>query len=179
MRESEKNNIVKVDDERSIEQLCDDTWESLYRFIYFKVQNREETEDIIQESYLKAISFMQKNNVEIDKCMGFLKTTSLNVLRDKWRKNKRQGIVLDFDNINPEEAAIEDTTENIAQHEVIENALNLLNEEQHTVIDLRILKGYSVADTAKVMNKKEDNIRVLQYRALQNLRKIFNNGGMF
>lgn len=172
MRESEKYNVVKVDDEKAIEQLCDETWEPLYRFIYFKVQNREETEDIIQETYLKAISYMQKNNVKVDKCMGFLKTISLNVLRDKWRKNRRQGIAVDFDNINPEETSVEDAAEDMAQREVIENALSLLNEEQRTVVDLRILKGYSVADTAKLMNKKEDNIRVMQYRALQNLRKI-------
>ena len=174
MRESEKTNVVKVDDEKSIEELCDATWEPLYRFIYFKVQNREEAEDIIQEAYLKAISYMQKNNVKVDKCMGFLKTISINVLRDKWRKNKRQGILINFDNINQEEIAIEDAIEDMAKRQVIENALKLLNEDQRTVIDLRILKGYSVADTAKLMNKKEDNIRVLQYRALQNIRKIFN-----
>ena len=174
MRESEKTNVVKVDDEKSIEELCDATWEPLYRFIYFKVQNREEAEDIIQEAYLKAISYMQKNNVKVDKCMGFLKTISINVLRDKWRKNKRQGILINFDNINQEEIAIEDAIEDMAKRQVIENALKLLDEDQRTVIDLRILKGYSVADTAKLMNKKEDNIRVLQYRALQNIRKIFN-----
>lgn len=174
MRESEKTNVVKVDDEKSIEELCDATWEPLYRFIYFKVQNREEAEDIIQEAYLKAISYMQKNNVKVDKCMGFLKTISINVLRDKWRKNKRQGILINFDNINQEEIAIEDAIEDMAKRQVIENALKLLNEDQRTVIDLRILKGYSVADTAKLMNKKEHNIRVLQYRALQNIRKIFN-----
>lgn len=174
MMESEKTNVVKVDDEKSIEELCDATWEPLYRFIYFKVQNREEAEDIIQEAYLKAISYMQKNNVKVDKCTGFLKTISINVLRDKWRKNKRQGILINFDNINQEEIAIEDASEDMAKHQVIENALKLLNEDQRTVIDLRILKGYSVADTAKLMNKKEDNIRVLQYRALQNIRKIFN-----
>lgn len=58
---------------------------------------------------------------------------------------------------------------------LIQNALKLLNEEQHTVIDLRILKGYSVADTAKKMDKTEINVRVLQYRALQNLTKILKN----
>ena len=121
MREFEKTNVVKVDDEKSIEELCDATWEPLYRFIYFKVQNREEAEDIIQE-----------------------------------------------------EIAIEDAIEDMAKRQVIENALKLLDEDQRTVIDLRILKGYSVADTAKLMNKKEHNIRVLQYRALQNIRKIFN-----
>ena len=175
MMEPEKNIMVKVNDEKDIEQLCSNTWELLYRFVYFKVQNREEAEDITQETYIKAISYIQKNNVKIDKFISFLKAVSLNVLRDKWRKGKRQGTAINFDDINPEETAMDDPTKDIGQRESIQNALSLLNEEQRRVIDLRILKGYSVADTAKKMDKTESNVRVLQYRALQNLTKILKN----
>lgn len=164
-------------DEKSIEELCDTTWEPLYRFVYYKVQNREEAEDITQETYIKAISYMQKNNVKIDKFISFLKTVSLNVLRDKWRKGKRQGTSIDIDNINPEEAAVEDHAEMMVEREVIQNALKQLNEGQRTVINLRILSGYSVTETAKKMNKTESNVRVLQYRALQNLAKILKSEG--
>ncbi|APM39026.1 RNA polymerase sigma factor [Clostridium kluyveri] len=173
MMDDEKN--TGVDDIKSIDRMCGATWETLYRFIYFKVQNREEAEDITQETYFKAISYIQKNNIKVDKFIGFLKTISLNILRDKWRKSKRQGSIVNFDNINPESASVEDCTEDMAQREVIQNALKLLNEEQRTVIELRILKGFSVEDTARQMNKKEGNIRVLQYRALQNLTKILKD----
>lgn len=118
---------------------------------------------------------MKKNNVKIDNLISFLKTVSLNVLRDKWRKNKRQGTVINFDDVSPEATSIEDSTENVVQREVIQNALKLLNEEQRAVIELRILKGYSIADTAKKMNKQEGNIRVLQHRALQKLTKILKD----
>jgi RNA polymerase sigma-70 factor, ECF subfamily len=175
MREAEENSIMKIDDEKSIEQLCSDTWESLYRFVYYKVQNREEAEDITQETYIKAISYIKKNNVKIDKVISFLKTVSLNVLRDRWRKGKRSGIAVNLDDINQEEASVDDTVEDMVQREVIQNALKQLNEEQRTVIELRILKGYSVADTARKMDKKETNVRVLQYRALQNLNKILKD----
>lgn len=175
MREDKEKSIMRLDDEKSIEELCSDTWEPLYRFVYYKVQNREEAEDITQETYIKAISYIQKNNVKIDKVIGFLKTVSLNVLRDKWRKGKRQGTAINLDDINQEEASVDDTVEDMVQRDVIQNALKQLNEEQRTVIELRILKGYSVADTAKQMNKKEPNVRVLQHRALQNLNKILKD----
>lgn len=80
----------------------------------------------------------------MNKFIGFLKTVSLNILRDKWRKNKRRGSIVNFDNINPESVAVEDCTEDMAQREVIQNALKLLNEEQRTVIELRILKGRKI-----------------------------------
>lgn len=163
---------LQVDNVKSIEQLCSTTWETLYCFVYFKVQNREEAEDITQETYFKAISYIQKNNVSIDKSISFLKTVSLNVIRDRWRKNKRQGRIINIDDVNPDETATEDTTENMAQIEFIQDALKLLNEEQRTVIELRIIKGYSVKDTAIQMNKNESSVRVIQHRALRNLTKI-------
>ncbi|KYH28218.1 MULTISPECIES: RNA polymerase sigma factor [Clostridium] len=172
MNEFEKDIIVKAGDKKSIEEFCNATWQPLYRYIYYKVQNKEEAEDIIQETYIKAISYMQKNHINMNKCMAFLKTVALNVLRDRWRKNKRKGKVINLDEVTLKEDRIEDSTENMIQREIIENALGLLNDEQRTVIELRILKGYSVADTAKAMNKKEGTVRVLQYRALQNLRKV-------
>ncbi|NNA37656.1 RNA polymerase sigma factor, partial [Pseudomonas lundensis] len=63
--------------------MCLATWQSLYRFIYYKVQNREEAEDITQETYLKALSYMQKKNNKIEKHISFLKTVALNIIRDK------------------------------------------------------------------------------------------------
>lgn len=161
-----------IEDEKSIEQLCSATWETIYKYVYFKVQNKEEAEDITQETYIKAISYIQKNDVKINKFVSFLKTVSSNVIKDRWRKDKKQGPVVNIDDINPKVISIEDHTQTMAQREIIQNALELLNEEQRKVIDLRILKGYSVADTAKQMDKSEGNVRVLQHRALQNLTKI-------
>lgn len=42
-------------DDKAIKEICSSTWEYLYRFIYYKVQNRQETGDITQETYVKAI----------------------------------------------------------------------------------------------------------------------------
>ena len=42
-----------------------------------------------------------------------------------------------------------------------------LNEEQRGLVDQRILKGRSVADSGRMINKKEGNIRVNQYWAIE------------
>lgn len=159
-------------DEKTIEEICSSTWETLYRFIYYKVQNRQEAEDITQETYVKALAYFQKNNIKIDTYMGYLKTISLNVIRDKWRKSKKLGQIVDIEAINPVEMSVEDSTEVGAQHEMVQNALDGIKEEYRTVVELRILKGYSVAETSKIMNKKEGAVRVLQHRALKELASI-------
>ena len=170
-----EGNRNKAKHNNLIQELCRSTWEPLYKFIYYKVQNREEAEDITQETYAKVIAHIQKNNIAIEKNISFLKAVSLNIIRDRWRKGKKQGTNVNIDTINPEDISEQDLTDDIAQRELIKQALDLLNEEQRTVIELRILKGYSVADTAKIMNKKENSLRVLQHRALKNLTEILKN----
>jgi RNA polymerase sigma-70 factor (ECF subfamily) len=175
MFDEEKLKKAQEGDLKAIEEICSSTWGPLYRFIYFKVQNREEAEDIAQETYVRALSHIRKGGCKIDKYIGFLKTVSLNILRDRWRKSKRWGAKVGFETLNPGETAIEDHAESSAQRALIENALNSLSEEQRTVVELRIIKGYSVAETASLMNKKEGTIRVIQYRALKELASILKN----
>lgn len=155
-----------------IEKLCADTWRELYSFIYYKVQNREEAEDITQETYAKAISYLNKNDVEILKYSSFLKSISMNIIRDRWRVKKRQGSSVNLDDVKPEEIAIEDFTSSLSEKAQIEEAMSWLTKEQQTVIELRIIKGYSVAETAKLMNKKQGAIRVLQLRAVRALAEL-------
>ncbi|MED3623324.1 RNA polymerase sigma factor [Neobacillus thermocopriae] len=162
----------------SIEEICYGTWKSIYQYIYYKVQNREEAEDITQETYVKAISYLQNGSVNPDKYIGFLKTVALNVMRDLWRKKKRRGPVVDIDTYIPKENAVEDHSEDSTERLMIEHALTQLNEEQRTVIELRILKGFSVAETAGLMNKKEGTIRVIQHRALKNLANILKSNNL-
>ncbi|HHV71227.1 MAG TPA: sigma-70 family RNA polymerase sigma factor [Clostridia bacterium] len=175
MFDKEKIKRAQDGDLKIIEEICSSTWESVYRFVYFRVQNREEAEDITQETYVKAISYFQRNKIKVDKYDSFLKTVSLNILRDRWRRNKRRGVSVNLETINPEKMAIEDSTEITILQTLVRNALDKLNEEQKRVVELRILKGYSVAETAIMMKKNESSIRVLQYRALQKLAAILKD----
>ncbi|NLM62680.1 MAG: RNA polymerase sigma factor [Clostridiales bacterium] len=162
-------------DRESVEKLFASTWKDIYRFIYYKVQNREEAEDITQETYVRALDHIRRSDKKIEKHVDFLKTVSLNILRDRWRKRSRRGTMVGIESIDPTETAVEDSSDIVSQRELIRNALDRLSEEQRKVIELRIIKGYSTAETAKIMNKKEGTIRVLQYRGLKALAELLKN----
>lgn len=162
-------------DPKAIERICAATWEPLYRFIYFKVQNREEAEDITQETYVKTLTYLQGRKVPRENPLGFMKTVALNVLRDRWRQKKRRGVPVNFEEINPEETACMDHQKDVARRLQIENALAKLSQDQRTVLDLRIIKGYSVTETARRLGKTEAAVRTSQYRALQALARILDD----
>ena len=88
--------------ELSIEEICLSTWKDLYKFIYYKVQNKQEAEDVTQETYLKAIDYIERKNPKIDNYLGYFKVMALNIIRDNWRKNKKIGNVIQLDKVNPE-----------------------------------------------------------------------------
>lgn len=155
-----------------IEKLCADTWRELYGFIYYKVQNREEAEDITQETYVKAISFLNRNDVTILECKKYLKIIAMNVIRDQWRAKKRRNSSVNIEDVKPEEIALEDFADSLTEKSQIEEAMGCLTKEQQTVIELRIIKGYTVTETAKLMQKNEGAVRVLQLRAVRALAKI-------
>lgn len=159
----------------SLEEFCESTWKDLYRFIYYKVQNREEAEDITQETYVKAIDYLNRTNEKVKNYSGFLKMISLNIIRDNWRVKQRRGVNINLEDVNPEFISEEDFAVDSDNRAVIETALASLNQEQQAVITLRIIKGYSCAETAKIMHKKEGTIRVLQYRAVKRLAQILED----
>lgn len=85
---------------------------------------------------------------------------------------------MDLDSLSQQETAVEDASETSIQRGLLENALSRLSEEQQKVIELRIVQGYSAAETGRLLNKKEGTVRVIQYRALQELAAILGEIGM-
>jgi len=94
------------------------------------------------------------------------------LLRDGWRKKQRSGAEVAIDAIQPKDYATENPAESSIQRQTLEDALMQLSREQRTVIELRIIQGYSVAETARFMNLKEESIRVMQHRALRKLAEL-------
>jgi len=120
---------------------------------------------------------LQNNNLPQDNFLGFIKTVSLNIIRDRWRKRKRNFSIVGFQEINDEKTVYNSKENDITQRLTLENAMSKLSKEQQTILDLRIVKGYSVAETAKLLGKTEGAIRTAQYRALQALAQILDDKG--
>jgi RNA polymerase sigma-70 factor (ECF subfamily) len=162
------------DDPQSIAQICLNTWEPLYYFLYFKVQNREEAEDITQEAFAKALAYVREHRLPVSNPVSFLKTVALNIIRDRWRQEKCRGVPVNFESVSPEEMADKDQQAAIAQRLQVEKALTELSADQRAIIDLRIVKGYTVAETARLTGKTAAAVRTAQYRALQSLAHILD-----
>jgi len=151
--------------------IYDQYLERIYRFIYLKVSNREEAEDLSQQVFLKAWEAIYRFEDEGLPFTSWLYRIARNLVIDFYR-TKKQNIALE-ENIAIE--AVKNSEEKILENDEKEElirALKELTEEQKDVIILRFIEGLSYKEIAKITKKNQPALRILQYRALNKLRKI-------
>lgn len=159
---------------QGIDAWYQETVSKLYAFAYTLLQNREEAEDITQETYFRCL---RKNGPNLPP-YPYLKKVARNLIYDRYRRwQKSQNPLAN----HPQAEEMTETEDRWLDRAMITEFMNHLPEQYRLVLELRIIKGYSRKETALHMERSEDAIRGLQYRALQMLRELFNatgeNGG--
>lgn len=146
--------------------------ERIYRFIYFKVSNKADAEDIASETFLKTWQHI-KEGQEIKNLNAFLYSVARHLVIDHYRFRAKR---LEFEENADYVVAISKT--NIVEKldistdmEAILRALRRLKDEYNEVIIMRYLNEMPVAEIAKIINKSFNNTRVLIHRSLNALKK--------
>ncbi len=164
---------------KDLNDLIDNLWPEIYRFIYYKVQNKEEAEELTQDTFKRVLPKLKENKVEKEKIRAYVFQTARNLLKDLWRRRARNPKMVNIDEV--QEGAVRDYSQE-RKHEdkiVIQEAMASLMEDYRYVIELRIVEGYSVKETALKMSRSQGAVRSLQYRAVQSLKEILEERGFF
>ena len=171
---------IKNKDRQAFVKAYDLYVDQIYRFIYFKVGNKEEAEDLSSAVFLKIWSYLQENNIIDSKTLrSLLYKIARNIIIDHYRKiNQRENVSLDK---TMEQGGLIDVKQDIAQRAevmsdlmVIETKLPELKEEYREVIIMRYINELSIKEIAEILDKSKGNVRVLIYRALSTLKELMN-----
>jgi RNA polymerase sigma-70 factor (ECF subfamily) len=156
--------------------------DTVFRFIYFRVGNRQLAEDLTADTFLRALKRIGSFTWQGRDLGAWLVTIARNLVADHFKSGRYRlevttGDVLDAEREErgPEgspEAAVVDHITNVA----LLTAVKQLNPEQQECIVLRFLHGFSVAETALTMGKNEGAIKALQYRAVRALHRLLPEG---
>ncbi|HZD59338.1 MAG TPA: sigma-70 family RNA polymerase sigma factor [Anaerolineae bacterium] len=153
--------------EKKMRVWCNQTWPEVYRYVYYHVQNRQEAEDLVQETYARTLRrFSSSDQLPTQR---YLIKVALNLIRDRWRRQKVHGTQIPLEETLLQQDSDEDATIN---RTLVRELMAQLSEEYRTVLQLRIVEGYSRAETARRMGRSEDAVRGLQYRAVRILRSL-------
>jgi len=150
----------------------------LYRFIYLKVNSREDSEDLTSEAFFRFWENVRKEKqVKIENPRALLYRIADNLVTDFYRKKGRQGTIKDSaekDLSNLEDNRQLDLNERVnlsSDIEQIKQGLSRLKNIYQNVIIWRYLDEFSHKEIAQILGKTEGAVRVLVYRALRELKK--------
>lgn len=146
----------------------------IYRFVLLKVGHREEAEDLTHQVFLSAwenIGLFREEGLPIS---SWLYKIARNRIIDYYR-TKRLNIPLDRmpEDISQAMEGVEDLDKKILL-EKIYTSLHHLTDEQQEVVVLRFIEELSNKEIAQALDKNEIAVRVLQHRALKNLKKMLD-----
>jgi RNA polymerase sigma-70 factor (ECF subfamily) len=138
----------------------------IYRFLYSRLGNQEEAEDLTSEVFLKAVRQLEPQR-DGPSVQAWLYQVARTTLADYWRRRSRvpQDPLGYLDVPDPEGAVATPPDESAAR--IARWLLDQLPERYREVLTLRFLRGYSIRETADAMGITENHAKVLQYRAVQ------------
>jgi len=179
---SEKNLLIrlkKYKDRQAFIEAYDIYINDLYRFIFFKVSNKDEAEDLTSQVFLKCWEYINSGNkIDFKTIKAFLYKIARNSVIDYYRKNNQEIISLDEVNQDGEkkidivdEGADKLITDSL-DWTLLEGNLRLLKDEYREVIILKFINDFSISEIAEVIGKTRGNVRVILHRAIEALKNV-------
>jgi len=153
----------------------------LYAFVLKMVRSREEAEEIVQETFIRAY----KNLWRYDNRASFitwLYAIALNLCKSALKKLKRMPLSLDDampGNKASHEAQSMDPSEHLADLEYRKEAHRLmafLKPDQRACLVLKYMEGLSYAQIGRILRISEEAAKMKVYRAKKEILKRFPGG---
>ncbi|MGI6091665.1 MAG: RNA polymerase sigma factor [Veillonellaceae bacterium] len=167
---------AKNGDREALNILIEKYWQPVYRLVCYKVGNSEDAQELTQDTFLRAFRSLERYHDTGASFKTYLGRIAVNLITDFWRKKGRAPQMVDIGEYQepfsdtadrPEDAAISAEQ----QHEIAK-LIGSLPSDQRQAVELRIVAGLSVREAANIMGKTEPALKMLQQRALKNLRKM-------
>lgn len=163
---------LKKLDSQIIGAVYDRYFPDVYRFIYYKLNDERVAEDISSDVFVRLLEALEKRRGPRDNIKGWLLATASHAVADHLRQAYRRPIEALSDTM-PDDGApnLTDEIDRREQVDSVQEAYAELTLDQQNVLALRFGDGYSLEETARVMQKNVNAVKALQFRALAALQR--------
>ncbi|MBL7057834.1 RNA polymerase sigma factor [Patescibacteria group bacterium] len=167
---------VKNKDKSAFVEAYDKYVDQVYRFIYFKVSDKEEVKDLTSLTFLKAWEYIQDRGINEDRSIKALfYKIARNVVIDYYRaQSKRQVTSIELLGEIRSDVDIITNLENKLEIERVSGKMLQLKSEYREVLMFYYVDELSTREIAKILGKTSGNIRVTLHRALKTFKEIVN-----
>lgn len=157
---------------QNIEEIYNNYAQTVYKYIFCLTKKKEQTEDIVQETFLVAVKNIDKFRGESKVSTWLCQIAKFILYKDIRKKNKQKNISLEEieSNLISERSLEEDILLKEDRLELLKK-IQSLNEETRSVMYLKLLGGLKNEEIAEIMNKTPNWVRVTYFRGKQKLKE--------
>ena len=169
---AEKNERRISSKEDALAGLYNEYYDKIARYIYVRMGNRAEAEDLAGEVFLKALESLGSYQERGVPMQAWLFKIAHNMVVDYLRRSSRRGFV----SVDEVEVEAESDPQEIAETNIemarVAEAMGRLTPAQRQVVELRFFGGLTSEEAGNVMNKKSGAVREMQSAAIKRLREL-------
>ena len=157
-----------------------DTKEKIYRdyhgkicgYIRSKINSAQDAEDIAADVFVKVFEKLDSFDESKASLSTWIYTITRNTLTDYFRTRK---VFAEIPETLEDDSSVEDDVCSAEMLEILAKALEALDERERDIIILRFYSGKTLKEIAAQMGISYAYVKVLQNKALGNMRKYFEN----
>lgn len=176
-KDKEQEMVVRAqEDPNMFAPLYDQYFAKIYSYVYHRVHNTQLAEDLVSETFYKALANIDRFRWQERSFACWLYTIARNQIVDNYRK--KTPLLMDDDAVkelvapdkeDPEVKALQ----NSAAEELLA-AIYTLSPDQQDALLLRFREGLRLKEIAEVLGKNEGAVKSLLFRGLKSLRRKLN-----
>lgn len=157
--------------------LHNEHYDVLLSFVRRYVHTREQAEDAVQETLLRAWRSVEKIDPEQGTVRSYLFTIARNVLTDFWRAEQRRPRFVSGETAIAALPSADDV-EAALDGQLVVMALERLSAEHRAVIRALYFDGCTVAEAALRLTVPEGTVKSRAFYAVRSLRAVFEEMGV-
>lgn len=149
-------------------QAYSDYEQMLLKRSFFKINDNELADDLVQNTFLKTWEYLLRNG-KVDHMRAFLYNVLNNFIVDEYRKNKpisldmmtEDGFQIEFDDSEKIINTIDGKTAMLM--------IPLLSDKYSEILSMRFIDEMTISEIAKATSKRKPTVRVQIHRGLEKL----------
>lgn len=149
--------------------------DAVYRYVFYRVRNEAEAEDVTSEVFMRALRAIPKYEPR-QAFLAWLYRIARNAVIDRSRRRATRRQVTFEDAlahpnadqvVNPDEGLLSGS-----DAAAVRRAMQQLTPLQQEILVLRYVEGYDTKTISKLVGKRDGTIRGIEFRALAALRQL-------
>ncbi|GAB3455125.1 sigma-70 family RNA polymerase sigma factor [Actinophytocola sediminis] len=161
-------------DKSAFAALYDKYVDVVFRYVLFRVGDRELAEDVTSETFLRALRRISSISYQGRDVGAWFVTIARNLVLDhvKSSRFRLEVATAEVDDSQRVEIGPEQQVLSTLTRAALLECVSKLGDDQRECIVLRFLQGLSVAETAQIMARNEGAVKALQHRAVRRLGQL-------